>query len=40
MCVTLVNRTACRYWFRTEGAYANADTKAPDALTVAEVRFE
>jgi len=40
MCVTLMNRTGCRYWFRTEGAFANADTRSPDAMVVAEVRFE
>jgi hypothetical protein len=40
MCVTMMNRTGCRYWFRKEGAFANADTSAPDAVTVAEVRYE
>lgn len=40
MCVTLMNRTGCRYWFRKDGAYANADTRSPDAVVVAEVRFE
>jgi len=40
MCVTMVNRTVCRYWFRTATSLANADTKSPDAPTVAEVRFE
>lgn len=40
MCVTLMNRTGCRYWFRKDEAYANADTRSPDAIIVAEVRFE
>ena len=40
MCVTMMFRTGCRYWFRKGDAYANADTRAPDAQTVAEVRFE
>ena len=40
MCVTMMNRTGCRYWFRKGGLLANADTNAADAQTVAEVRFE
>ena len=40
MCVTMMNRTGCRYWFRKDGAYANADTRSADADIVAEVRFE
>ena len=40
MCVTMLNRTGCRYWFRKADAFANADTMAPDAPIVAEVRFE
>ncbi len=41
MCVTLMNRTGCRYWFRKDGtSYANADTRLPDAVIVAEVRLE
>jgi hypothetical protein len=40
MCVTMMNRTGCRYWFRKDGALANSDTKAPGAIVVAEVRFE
>jgi hypothetical protein len=40
MCVTMVGRTGCRYWFRKGDALANADSRAPDAQTVAEVRFE
>jgi hypothetical protein len=40
MCVTMLNRTGCRYWFRNADAFANADTRAPDAPVVAEVRFE
>ncbi|MDQ0591352.1 hypothetical protein [Variovorax paradoxus] len=40
MCVTMVLRTGCRYWFRKEGALANTNSKEPDAPTVAEIRFE
>jgi hypothetical protein len=40
MCVTMVMRTACRYWFMKDGAIANSNTKGPDAPTVAEIRFE
>jgi hypothetical protein len=40
MCVTMMNRTGCRYRFRKGDSYANADTNASDAQTVAEVRFE
>jgi len=42
MCVTMITRTGCRYWFRNEkdGAIANADTREPNAPTVAEIRFE
>ena len=42
MCVTMISRTRCRYWFRNEkdGALANADTREPNAPTVAEIRFE
>ena len=42
MCVTMVARTGCRYWFKTEkdGALANANTREPNAPTVAEIRFE
>lgn len=40
MCVTMVGRTGCRYWFRKGNSFANADSKAPDAQTVAEVRFD
>lgn len=40
MCVTMMNRTGCRYWFRKDGAFANADTRSADAIIVAEVRFE
>ena len=39
-CVTMMNRTGCRYWFRNADAYANADSMAPDAPVVAEVRYE
>lgn len=42
MCVTMVSRTACRYWFRneTDGAIANANTREPNAPMVAKIRFE
>ena len=40
MCVTMMFHTGCRYWFRQGHSYANADTRAPDAQTVAEVSFE
>ncbi|TSD61443.1 hypothetical protein FFI97_014745 [Variovorax sp. KBS0712] len=42
MCVTMIARTGCRYWFRNEkdGAIANARTREPNAPTVAEIRFE
>ena len=38
-CVKLLGRTGCRYWFRQNGAYANADTNQVDAPVVAEVRY-
>jgi hypothetical protein len=40
MCVTMVSRTRCRYWFREGGAVANSNTNEPNAATVAEVRVE
>ena len=40
MCVTMVLRTGCRYWFTKDGDIANADTKGQDAPTVARIRFE
>lgn len=40
MCVTMVMRTGCRYWFTKDGTIANANTKGPDAPTVARIRFE
>ncbi|MEJ8859482.1 hypothetical protein WKW79_33300 [Variovorax robiniae] len=40
MCVTMVKRTGCRYWFRKGEMLANADTNSPDAPVVAEVQFE
>jgi hypothetical protein len=40
MCVTMVKRTGCRYWFRKGDTLANADTNSPDAPVVAEVHFE
>lgn len=40
MCVRMLARTGCRYWYRDGNAMANADSNAPDAPAVAEVRFE
>jgi hypothetical protein len=40
MCVTMLMQTGCRYWFTKDGAIANANTKGPDAPTVAQIRFE
>jgi hypothetical protein len=40
MCVTMISRTGCRYWFRRGGVLANANTNEPDAPAVAEIRFE
>lgn len=42
MCVTMMARSECRYWFRNEkdGALANARSRELKAPTVAEVRFE
>ncbi|SEB25769.1 hypothetical protein [Variovorax sp. YR216] len=40
MCVTMVLRTRCRYWFRKDGTIANADAKGPDSPTRAEIRLE
>ncbi|MBT2334685.1 hypothetical protein J7E49_12315 [Variovorax paradoxus] len=40
MCVKMALRTGCRYWFRKNGAIANANTKASNAPTVAEISFE
>ena len=40
MCVTMILRTGCRYWFTKGGAIANANGKGPDAPTVAQIRFE
>ena len=40
MCVTMVARTGCRFWFQQDGSFANADSKGPNAPAVAEVRFD
>jgi len=40
MCVTMLNRTSCRYWFRQANSFANADSREPGAPVVAEVQFE
>lgn len=38
-CVRLLGRTGCRYWFRQGDAYANAESRLPDAPVIAEVRY-
>ena len=40
MCVSMLGRTGCRYWFRKGNALANTDSRTPDARTVAEVSFD
>lgn len=40
MCVTMLTRTGCRYWFRQGGTLANALGKEPDSPLVAEIAFE
>ena len=40
MCVSMLGRTGCRYWFRKGSAFANADSRSPDAQTVAEVSYD
>ncbi|MBT2305432.1 hypothetical protein J7E70_34120 [Variovorax paradoxus] len=40
MCVTMLFRTGCRYWFRQGGTLANAIGKEPDSPLVAEIEFE
>ncbi len=40
MCVSMLGRTGCRYWFRKGNALANADSRTPDAQAVAEVSFD
>lgn len=40
MCVTMLSRTGCRYWFRQGSALANAISKEPDSPLVAEIGFE
>lgn len=40
MCVSMLGRTGCRYWFRKGKDFANSDTRAPDAQTVAEVSYD
>lgn len=40
MCVTMLTRTGCRYWYRQGDTVANAESNAPDAPAVAEVRFD
>ncbi|MBW8714626.1 MAG: hypothetical protein JF629_02210, partial [Variovorax paradoxus] len=40
MCVTMLTRTGCRYWFRQGSTFANALGKEPDSPLVAEIAFE
>ncbi|BEP52746.1 MULTISPECIES: hypothetical protein [Variovorax] len=40
MCVTMLTRTGCRYWFRQGSTLANALGKEPDSPLVAEIAFE
>ena len=40
MCVTMLFRTGCRYWFRQGNALANAISKDPGSPLVAEIEFE
>jgi len=40
MCVSMLGRTGCRYWFRKGSAFANADSRQPDAQAVAEVSYD
>jgi hypothetical protein len=40
MCVAMMGRSGCRYWFREGDAYANAESREPGARTVAVVRIE
>lgn len=40
MCVTMLTRTGCRYWFRQGRTLANALGREPDSPLVAEVEFE
>ena len=40
MCVNMLGRSGCRYWFRKGKAFANSDTRAPDARAVAEVSYD
>jgi hypothetical protein len=40
MCVTMLARTGCRYWFRQGGTFANAPGKEPGSPLVAEIAFE
>lgn len=40
MCVSMLARSACRYWFRLGADYANAESREPGAGTVAEVSVQ
>ncbi|MGJ7497924.1 hypothetical protein ACSFA8_22990 [Variovorax sp. RT4R15] len=40
MCVTMVSRTGCRYWFKKGDTVANTSSNETDAPTVAVIRFE
>lgn len=40
MCVSMLGRNGCRYWFRLGSGYANAESREPGARTVAEVSIQ
>ena len=40
MCVNMLGRSGCRYWFRKGNGFANADSRAQDAQTVADVSYD
>ena len=40
MCVTMKSRTGCRFWFKSNDAFANIHSKEPGAATAAEVQLE
>ncbi|RZL89967.1 MAG: hypothetical protein EOP82_17305 [Variovorax sp.] len=40
MCITMMSRIGCRYWFRRGVDFSNSDTREPTAQTVAEVTVE
>jgi hypothetical protein len=40
MCVAMISRTGCRFWFRRGSVLANANTNEPDAPLVVQIQFE